>query len=191
MKCEICHKSEAETAVSVTRNGEARELYVCRKCAASIGGGKSGSEKSASRRKGKVTVTRIDASDDPPPFLRDFIEATMGLMKGISDGESHMTCKTCHSTWDKIKERGRLGCPNCWKTFSKEIQEGFLKLEYGRTHLGPPPAAASPVAADSAVSRAWLERELKSAVAREDYRRAEEVKRLLDAMSADGGKDGR
>lgn len=191
MKCEICHRSEAETAVSTNENGVARELYVCRKCAASVAGGKPGAGKSASRRKGKVTVTRIDASDNPPPFLRNFIEATMGLMQGISEGESHMTCKTCHSTWEKIREGGRLGCPNCWKTFSKELQEEFLKAQYGHTHLGPPPAAVSPEGADSAVSRAWLERELKSAIAREDYRRAEEVKKQLDAMPGDGGEDGR
>ncbi len=34
MKCELCHKNKAETALTVTKDGKEEELYVCKKCAA-------------------------------------------------------------------------------------------------------------------------------------------------------------
>ena len=35
MKCELCHKNNAETAIEVNGNDGARELYVCKQCAKS------------------------------------------------------------------------------------------------------------------------------------------------------------
>ena len=34
MKCELCHMADAETVLHLKKDGQDRELYVCKKCAA-------------------------------------------------------------------------------------------------------------------------------------------------------------
>lgn len=184
MKCELCHKREAVKAVTVKNpeKGSSEERYVCADCAARLNQPPS----AAKKRNAQPTVTRIEGGESAPPFIKNFLEAAVGLVKGIEGAtEQHLVCPVCHATWDKLKESGRLGCPSCWKTFAKELQEHVLRAEYGPTHLGAPPAAA--VHTQPALSRAYLERELKAAITREDYRKAAALKKSLDAL--DAGKE--
>ncbi|MGN0851918.1 MAG: hypothetical protein ACI4Q3_00920 [Kiritimatiellia bacterium] len=182
MKCEICHDRDAEQAVTVTRDGKERELYVCKSCAQSL------HRPSGKAKPRKPSVTIVGPDDEPPPFVRNFLEATLGLVKGISEkqAEHHHVCPTCHATWDQIRETRRFGCPNCWKTFAKELQTEFLRSEYGPTHVGLPPAGLGHLPPESGRDRRRvLERALKDAIGREDYRKAAEIQKQL-AELADG-----
>ena len=182
MKCEICHKAEAETAITRTVDGEEKELYVCAACAAAAKASPNGRPAQPPRRKPRVTIVGGDGGNVPQPLVEEFVKATLGIMKGMADSaeEQHRACPVCGATWDRIEKHGRIGCPACWKTFAREIRETFLKGEYGRAHVGAAPAVTALPDPDAA--RAVLERELKDAIAREDYVRAAELKRQLDAL---------
>ena len=181
MKCEICHKQDAEQAVVVKRDGKDRELYVCKACAKSLQ-----HPPVQKKPKHKPTVTVVGPGDEPPPFVKNFLEATLGLVKGMAENpeERHLVCPTCHATWDKIRETRRLDCPTCWKTFAKEVQTEFLRSQYGPTHIGLPPAGTP--RSVSGNSRIQLERALKAAIAQEDYRKASEIQKQLESLK-DGG----
>lgn len=180
MKCEICHKHNAEQAIIVKRDGKDCELYVCKACA------KSQQRPPSKKPKSKPSVTVVGPGEEPPPFVKNFLEATLGLVKGMAENpeERHLVCPTCHATWDKIRETRRLDCPTCWKTFAKEVQTEFLRSQYGPTHIGLPPAGIARSTAGN--SRAQLERALKTAIAREDYRKASEIQKQLESLK-DGG----
>lgn len=184
MKCEICHRAEAETAITVRRDGEERELYVCAACAKAARDGRPGQP--PQRRSPRVTIVGGDGGDVPQPIVEEFVKATLGFMKGMaaSEEETRRTCPACGTSWERIKKESRIGCPACWKTFAREIRETFLKGEYGPAHVGAAPAVSSLPDPESA--RTVLERELKDAIAREDYRRAAAIKHDLDALG--GGK---
>ena len=62
MKCEMCHKAEAEEAVTLEKNGVEEELYVCHQCA-----------KSEKRRVRKAEEE--DGAEAPPPFISSLIDA--------------------------------------------------------------------------------------------------------------------
>ncbi len=183
MKCEICHKADAETAIVLKKDGEERELYVCKKCAAAAKhpkGGKRGNGKS---------VTVIGPGKDAPPFVEEFFKAALGLVDGLGHLEEERkngkkACPLCHSTWDDLDKHGRLGCPECWKTFAPEIRKKFLNGTYGPAHVGSMPAGAA-----GAESRAYLERELKKAIKKQNYEKAAEIKLRLDKLGP-GAQDG-
>lgn len=181
MKCEICHKADAETALHVKKDGKDRELYVCKACAAAAKHpkGKRGNGKS---------VTVIGSEDKPPQFVEDFFKAAMGLVDGLGHMAEEQktgkkTCPLCHSTWETIEKRERFGCPSCWKTFADEIRKNLLSGDYGTKHVGAMPQHTS-----GGDSRAFLKRELKAAIKRQNYEKAAEIQRRLDSI---GGEDGK
>lgn len=189
MKCESCHQAEAKAAVTVDVEGVKKEIYVCTTCAAKLRG-KNKSKKSdpASPKKATPEITVLNGeTEPPPPFVEELVKATLGFMKGVAEAEENdkRVCPVCKAKWDQIKSSGRIGCPACWKTFARKIRETFLGGEWGPSHIGAAPTIDR--IPDPAAARAVLERELKDAIAREDYRRAAALKRKLDGLS--GGKD--
>ena len=175
MKCEICHEADAAAVIHLKKDGEDKELFVCKSCAAKA----RHSDKKKSAPNKDEPLLPFDEDGEPPEFVKNLVEATLGFMKGVAESghRKHSKCPVCKTTLDQIKKTGRLGCPACWKTFAKSIHETFLVGEYGPKHVGSMPATVTGEA-----SRAYLERELKAAVAREDFKRAASLKRLIDAL---------
>ena len=179
MKCEICHEADAAAVIHVKKDGDDKELFVCKSCAAKA---RHPAKKKPAPDKGEP-VLAFGGDDEPPEFVKNLVEATLGFMKGVAES-GHRTlskCPACKTTWEQIKKSGHVGCPACWKAFAKSIRETFLAGEYGPKHVGAMPATVTGEA-----SRAYLERELKAAVAREDFKRAASLKRLIDALDGKG-----
>ncbi len=179
MKCEICHEADAETVLHLKKDGQDRELYVCKKCA-----------KAAHQRKGDngdkgKPVSVIGPDGKPPQFVEDFFKAALGLVDGLGHLEEERkngkkVCPLCHANWETLEQRGTLGCPRCWKTFAAEIRTKFLRGDYGVQHVG-----AMPEKTTGADSRAYLERELKKAIRLQKYEKAAEIQHRLDALGTD------
>lgn len=179
MKCELCHEANAATVIHVKQDGEEKELFVCKSCAAKSKGAPKKKRHSADKPN---SLLAFDDGEEPPEFVKNLVEATLGFMKGVAES-GHRTrtkCPACKTTWEQVKKTGRLGCPNCWKVFAMSIHKTFLLGEYGPKHVG-----AMPVTVTGEASRAYLERELKAAVAREDFKRAASLKRLIDALDGE------
>jgi len=164
-----------------------RELYVCAACAEALKGGGEKRKKPRRTDAAPEKVTIIDGSEkNPPPFVEELVKATLGFMKEVAeaqDDERHI-CPVCKTKWTSVKESGRLGCPACWKAFARHIRAEFLSGAFGPVHRGAAPAIEQ-LLPDPNAARAVLTRDLKDAIAREDYRRAAEIKRKLDGL-ADG-----
>jgi len=176
MLCEICHKAEAATVIHVKRDGEEKELFVCKRCAAAA--------KAPPQKTDDVSVSVKTEDGAPPPAVADFLKATLGLIGMAAQAQSDKAqCPSCKRTWETIRTSGRLGCPNCWKVFAKNIRKEFLGGQFARRHTGATPASAA-----GEDTRAGLERALKAAVADENYEKAAALRRQLDALDKDAGK---
>jgi hypothetical protein len=91
MKCEMCHKNDAETAITVKRDGREDELYVCQECAK----GERVRRQKKSHATRKVTglppgvtmsITRIGGEgEEPPPFLEAIMNAVHGMVGDIEE----------------------------------------------------------------------------------------------------------
>lgn len=182
MKCEICHKADATTAITVKQNDSAKELYVCAACAAA-----HRRSSTANEREERPKVAVIEGSSaQPPPFVEELVKATLGFMKGVAEAEENekRACPCCHAKWEQIKESGHIGCPSCWKTFARQIRQEFLAGEFGKAHVGSAPAIDR--LPDANAVRTILERDLRAAIAREDYHQAALLKSKLDNLNDKG-----
>jgi protein arginine kinase activator len=176
MKCEICHKADAATVLHrKKKDGSDEELYVCKACAAATKGGKA---KPHAGGKGPSSAKVSITEGDPPPFVENFFKAALGLVEGIAEQEKdRKTCPGCGHTWEQIKEERRVGCPRCYRFFAELIRNEFLTGAYGRTHVGEMPHGVT-----GQDSRAYLERELKIAIKRQQFEKAAEIRRKLDTL---------
>ena len=188
MLCELCKHNDAEAVLHrKDENGEDEELYVCRKCLAAADGTPTGdTDGEAGASSGPVKPTFVTPDGEPPPeFIQNFLDAAVGLIEGVVKSENlpkEPKCGVCGSTWRKIKETHALGCPDCWSQFAKEIHKEFLAGSYGQKHAGKIPERTS----DGKPSRAFLEKELKDAVARQNYRKAARIRKQLDELEGIG-----
>ena len=188
MLCEICKHNDAETVlIRKDENGEDEELYVCKKCLAAANGTSSNAaEKDAGDTPNSAKPTFVTVDGEPPPeFIQNFLDAAVGLIEGVVKSDKlpkEPKCRVCGSTWTKIKETRSLGCPDCWAQFSKDIHKEFLLGSYGQKHAGKIPERTS----DGKPSRTFLERELKDAVAKQNYRKAARIRKQLDELEGNG-----
>ena len=187
MLCEICHKNEAEKVIRrIGDDGAETELFVCRACAEA--------ERNSARKTRKDGEGAIDASmfkqgEEPPPFVKNLLDATIGFVEGIAkEGMKRAEkCPSCGRTLKEVLDEELLGCPDCWTTFSKELEATFLKGQYGTTHVGDAPAQMQ--GGRPAESRASLKRALAAAIRKEEYEKAAEIQKKLDALdAAEGGE---
>lgn len=178
MKCEICHKADAAMVLHRKKpDGSEEELYVCKACAqaARPKRGKSG--------KNPETVVLNSGNGKPPPFVEDLLKATLGFVKGMAEeqdkaaGKLKDVCPSCGKKRDDFHEDDRLGCPDCWNAFASDLRHELAARHYGTRHIGGAPAAASTV--DLC---ARLERMLKTAVRKQDFEKAEEIRRKLEEL---------
>ena len=182
MLCELCHKNEAAgTLHRKDANGEDEELYVCKECLAQKQDGQNAEGTEATGRT-KAKIITPDG-EEPPAFIRDFLDAAVGLIEGVAKAEApkEQKCPVCGRTWEKIKKECTVGCPDCWAQFGNEIRAEFLSGAYGPKHLGKIPEKAP----DGKPSRAFLEKELRDAVARQNYRKAARLRKQLDELDGD------
>lgn len=75
--------------------------------------------------------------------------------------------------------KGLHTCPDCWAQFGKDIYKEFLCGSYGTKHKGKIPERTP----DGKPSRAFLEKELKDAVVKQNYRKAARIRKQLDELN--------
>lgn len=88
MKCEICHKNEAQTAIPSVVDGVDDELYVCMECAKSE---KIRRQKKSQRTRKEsalppglsMSVTQIGGGEPPPQLLEALMNAVQNAVSGM------------------------------------------------------------------------------------------------------------
>ena len=190
MKCEICHKADAETAVHLKgKDGGTRELYVCHACAEAAK--RTAKSKRRKRSNGKSFTVSGDRKE-APSFVKNFFEAALGLVNGLegmsddsSDGQPSEKCPGCKTSWEAVEKKHMLGCPQCWTTFAGRIRRQLLSGAWGPSHKG-----SMPDTAEGESTRSYLERELAAAVAAQDYEKAAQIQRRLKELGGDAAVGG-
>ena len=82
-------------------------------------------------------------------------------------------CPVCDFPLETYRKTGRLGCPDCYTVFSRELE------------LRVAPGAAEPQTQEEtpAPTRSALEKQLKEAIAREDYETAAALRDQLKDLT--------
>lgn len=110
MKCEICNERNAETAITVKKDGADEELYVCRDCARKERVRRQ--KKSQRTRKAtelppgvSLSVTRIGEEGEAPPPI---VEAIMNAMSDFVSDLDKMSRKAAASESHAAEEKQEL-----------------------------------------------------------------------------------
>jgi protein arginine kinase activator len=181
MKCELCHKADAEVAIRRTVNGEEQELYVCRGCEAASLPHAADAVGSLSRQ----PPATPQPSDPLGPTLRPLVGLLIDAAFEIAGGSVNLQepkCPVCGITRSEYRKSSRLGCPACYESFAKELNAAVLEMHRSLQHVGKTPERAK-----TACQRQKLLDALDAAVKDQRY---EEAIRLRDELRKLGDDKG-
>ena len=154
MNCDACKASQATVFLTQIVDGKMQKVNLCEAC---------------SKEKG---VT------DPTGFALADLLLGLGAAQEMERGGTVQKCPTCGFSQADFKKTGRLGCGACYQTFSEGLATLLKGMHKGTEHIGKIPARAlQSIQRDSQVRT--LHRDLRKAVAAEDY---ESAARLRDQL---------
>ena len=152
MICQVCGKEVATVHLTEIEDGKGRELHLCESCA---------------QKKGVVGKA---------PSLQDILGGMIQQQIKALGEEGKTRCPFCGIRFGEFRAKGRLGCPNDYEVFQKNLVPLIEKLQGGATqHRGRIPSRLG-----EEVAREMKLRELKAAledlVRREEYEAAAEIR---------------
>lgn len=164
MLCNICKENEATVHLTEIIGDKMKKVDLCESC---------------SKAKGV---------SDPTGFAMADMLFGLGATKEMEQATTgtDVTCPQCGFSQADFKKAGRLGCAECYNTFSEGL-EGLLKTMHKATkHVGKVPQALR-TAKDQKEKLKSLSKKLDKAIAEEDFESAvqlrDEIRQLKDKVS--------
>ena len=160
MKCEFCNEKNATIHLTQVVNGNMKKLNICQDCA----------EKNGIDLNSPISITDI----------------LMGVGKKWSRNDTDnkrdeydLSCNRCQMTRSDFKKQARLGCPECYKSFSAELTSIAQAMHHSKQHVGKIPfREGNQVRLTKKIS--CLQNKIEQAIKKENY---EEAADLRDEIS--------
>src|ERR1700752_367112 len=146
MMCCVCKEKEATVHYTQIAGDKIQKVDLCEGCAKSKG------------------------VNDPTGFSLADLLLGLGASQEIEQagGGTEVKCARCEFTQADFKKAGRLGCPECYKTFSEAL-EGLLKtMHKGTRHVGKVPESLRQ-SRDLSDRLKMLQKKLTKAIEDEDF----------------------
>jgi len=151
MHCDVCKTNQATVFLTQIVEGKMQKVNLCEAC---------------SKEKG---VT------DPTGFALADLLLGLGAAQEMERGGAVQKCLVCGFSQADFKKTGRLGCASCYTTFADGLSSLLKGMHKGTEHLGKVPARlAKTLERESALKT--LQRDLRKAVADEDYESAASIR---------------
>jgi protein arginine kinase activator len=93
-------------------------------------------------------------------------------------------CPVCGITFFEFRSQGRLGCPNDYLAFKKQLEPLILNIHGEKEHAGKRPRH-SPAGSQQRTQLIRLRREMKEAISNEKYERASELRDEIRRIETD------
>lgn len=167
MKCEVpgC-QNEATVHEVVIKSGKKVERHLCEQHAQTEG----------------VVVAHTPINE----ILTKFVMTQAGAG---AEQPKPAACPTCGATWAEFREKGLLGCPDCYATFEEQLTPLLSRAHEGGTHhVGRVPKRAG-IAAGLHRELSTLRRELEDAIRAEEYERAASIRDRIRRLHGEQGSD--
>ena len=163
MKCEICGIKDAVIHIRQIQKDLIHELHICEECA---------------QEKGLI---REEESELPiANLLSGLLEGKD--MTGAAEGKD--TCPHCGRKASEFRKQGKLGCPECFKSFDSDVRAIISQMAARPRHTGKLSRALASQGERSTANEG-LHEELREAVEREEYERAALLRDKIREMDAD------
>lgn len=189
MLCEKCGKKEATFYYKENVNGTKKSYNLCADCAAELQ--KSGELQTSF---GEDPFSKMMHMFDNDSFFGGSLlggDSLLGSLLGApqkSTARTTKTCPLCGSTFGDFVNTGKAGCPQCYETFENELMPSIQRIHGRSTHTGQAPARFR-VENEKKQKIAALEKELKDAIAAEEYEKAASLRDTLRELKGDAPKN--
>ena len=178
MKCQQCEK-QAVFHITELETGSVRELHLCEDHARVY----------LNQAEGAAGPAEEAEPGDPSGGVAD--QLGVGQTADELAALDQKACDMCGITFFEFRNQGRLGCPHDYVQFAKELEPLIANIHGATEHTGRRPAR-SPETAESAAASGTAEltgviglrREMKEAIACEDYEKAKENRDAIRAIEA-------
>jgi protein arginine kinase activator len=164
MPCEQCHEREAVIHLTQIVNEQVTTLHLCERCAAEKG------------------VESPGAAPKTP--LGTFL-AAMGqeLPEQTAAPRTGDACARCGGSLQDFRESGRLGCPDCYRSFEVPLRDLLRRLHGSTHHMGERYAERGNGTSAGAREQATeLREQLRLAVETENFELAAELRDRLRVL---------
>ena len=163
MSCDQCHEREAVIHLTQIVNEQVTTLHLCERCAAEKG----------VESPGGVAKTPLGS------FL-----AAMGnnLPEEVPVARAGENCAGCGASLQDFRESGRLGCPDCYRSFETPLRELLRRLHGSTHHVGERYAERDGAVVDGRQVASELREQLRLAVETENFELAAELRDRLRVM---------
>ncbi len=162
--CQICRQRPAANhLLQVKPDGGVLELHICPYCVASL---------------------QLDLHADPPDI--DLIlsgpepSSSPQPDPHPSDTDAETACPECGLTWHEFRQRNLFGCPADYTAFGADLAAYLERLHGTDRHRGRRPDGGSQPDESERTALRELERQLKEAVAREEFERAADLRDAIN-----------
>jgi len=163
MKCEICGLKDAVIHIRQIQKDLVHELHICEECA---------------QEKGLI---REEDSELP----------IANLLSGLLEGkdvtgavEVKDACPRCGLKASEFRKQGKLGCPECFRAFEKDVRAIVSQMAARPRHTGKLPRTLV-IEQSTAAKGEGLRDELREAVEREEYELAAQLRDRLRELGSD------
>ena len=161
MQCCVCKEKPATVHLTQIVGEKMQKLDLCEDCAKAKG------------------------INDPTSFAMADLMLGLGASQELdpSAGAVEIKCPRCGFSQADFKKSGRLGCPECYKTFAEGLSGLLMTMHKGTRHTGKTPEALrqSRETVDRLKS---LQKKLAKAIDEENY---ETAAALRDEIKSAGG----
>jgi protein arginine kinase activator len=157
MLCQKCQKRVASVHFTQIVNNKRTEMYLCPVCA-----------------KGKEQLIVI-----PSFSIEDFFSGLIGVgnskLYASNASPQKVVCEKCGMSYYEFKSGGRLGCDNCYNTYSEKLKPLLKRLHGNLEHTGKLPGSISK-SINTSREIGKLKEQLNKAIQNEEYEKAAEVR---------------
>jgi protein arginine kinase activator len=160
MHCDVCKTNQATVFLTQIVDGKMQKVNLCESC---------------SKEKG---VT------DPTGFALADLLLGLGAAQEMERGGTVQKCPVCGFSQADFKKTGRLGCANCYTTFADGLSTLLKGMHKGTEHVGKVPARLAKTI-ERETQLKTLQRDLKKAVAQEDYESAATIRDQIRHLEVD------
>ena len=165
MSCDQCREREAVIQLTQIVDDKVTTLHLCEKCAAEKGVDSPGAH--AKTPLGTLIGAAMGKSTEQAPAAR-----------------SSDVCARCGGSFQDFRETGRLGCPDCYRSFEAALRDLLRRLHGSTHHLGERYAERELAAAVivNHEQAADLREQLRLAVETENFELAAELRDRLRVL---------
>jgi len=169
MKCQQCEKPATFHITELT-GGQPQEVHLCEEHARAY-----------------LTASGGDTSSMAAGLAEQMQQMAQQMAVGqTAEGLAALdqqSCPVCGITFFEFRSQGRLGCPNDYVCFHRQLEPLILNIHGESEHTGKTPSRC-PQGSENRTQLIRLRREMKEAVAAEDYERASQLRDQIKRTEA-------